>query len=36
MDRGAWRATGHGVAKIQTRLSQLYMYLIGSEFLDIL
>ena len=21
MDRGAWRATGHGVAKSQTRLS---------------
>ena len=26
MDRGAWRATVHGVAKSQTRLKQLSTY----------
>ena len=26
MDRGAWRATVHGVPKSQTRLSDLYRY----------
>ena len=26
MDRGAWRATGHGVAKSQTRLSNLTLF----------
>ena len=26
MDRGAWRATVHGVAKSQTRLKQLRMH----------
>ena len=35
-DREPWRAAIHGVAKSQTRLSELYIYLIGSEFLDIL
>ena len=26
MDRGAWRATVHGIAKSQTQLSDLHIY----------
>ena len=32
MDRGAWRAMGHGVAKRQTRLKQLSMHAWGHHW----
>ena len=31
MDRGAWRATGHGVAKSWTRLSSYYFHFLEAE-----
>ena len=31
MDRGAWRATVHGVAKSQTRLSDFHFFLFPSN-----
>ena len=33
MDRGAWRATVHGVAKSQTRLSELSAHTLPGTFI---
>ena len=34
MDRGAWRATVHGVAKSRTRLSDLALLLMGQGIMQ--